>query len=50
MVVQQYFLSLKSSKKLYIVNDQLNESYEIGNGIIYNREVLIYNLCDYSDA
>ena len=38
------------TRKCNIVNDQLNESYEIGNGIIYNREVLIYNLCDCSDA
>ena len=32
--------------KRYIVNDQLDTNYDIGNEIIYNTEALKYNLCD----
>ena len=32
--------------KWYIVNDQLDTNYDIGNEIIYNAEALKYNLCD----
>ena len=33
-----------------IVNDQSNANYDVGNEIIYNTEVLKYNLCDYNEA
>ena len=29
-----------------IVNDQSNANYDVGNGVIYNTEVLKSNLCD----
>ena len=38
------------TRKWNIVNDQSNANYHVGNEIIYNREVLKPNLCDYSDA
>ena len=38
------------TKKWNIVNDQSNANYDVGNEIIYNREVLKSNLCDHSDA
>ena len=37
-------------RKWEIVNDQSNENYDVGNEIIYNTEVLRYNLCDCNDA
>ena len=33
-----------------IVNDQSNANYDVENEIIYNTEVLKFNLCDYNDA
>ena len=38
------------TRKWNIVNDQSNTSYDIGNEIIYNTEVLKSNFCDYNDA
>ena len=38
------------SRKWNIINDQSNASYDVGNEIIYNTEVLKYRLCDYNDA
>ena len=38
------------TRKWNIVNDQSNANYDVGNEIIYNTEVLKYNLCDYNDA
>ena len=38
------------TRKCNIINDQSNVSYDIRNGVIYNTEVLIPNLCDYSDV
>ena len=38
------------TKKLNIVNDQSNPSYDLGNEVIYNTEVLKSNLCDHNDA
>ena len=39
-----------TTRKWNMVNDQSNANYDIGNEIIYNREVLKSNLCDYNDA
>ena len=36
--------------KLNIVNDNSKANYGAGNEIIYNKEVLKSNLCDYNDA
>ena len=36
--------------KWNIVNDQSNAKYEVGNEVIFNTEVLKYNLCDYNNA
>ena len=36
--------------KRNIVNDQSYANYDVGNEIIYNTEVLKFNLCDYNDA
>ena len=33
------------TRKLNIVNDQLNANYDVANEIIYNAEVLISSLC-----
>ena len=33
-----------------IVNDQSNANYDTGNEIIYNTEVLKFNICDSNDA
>ena len=33
-----------------IVNDQSNANNNLGNEIIYNKEVLKSNFCDYNDA
>ena len=33
------------TRKLNIVNDQLNANYDVANEIIYNTEVLISSLC-----
>ena len=33
-----------------LFNDQSNVNYDVGNGIIYNTEVLKFNLCDYNDV
>ena len=38
------------TRKWNIVNDQSNANYDVGNEIIYNAEVLKFNLCDYNDA
>ena len=38
------------TRKWYIVNDQSNANYDVGNEIIYNTGVLKSNLCDYNDA
>ena len=38
------------TRKWNIVNDQSNANYDEGNEIIYNKEVLKSNLCDYNDA
>ena len=37
-------------RKWNIVDDQSNASYDLGNEIIYNTEVLKSNLYDYNDA
>ena len=39
-----------ATRKWRIVNDQLNANYGVGNEIIYNTEVLKFNLCGYNDA
>ena len=38
------------TRKWNIVNDQSNADYDVGNGSIYNTEVIKSNLCDYNDA
>ena len=38
------------TKKWNTVNDQSNADYDVGNKIIYNTEVLKFDLGDYSDA
>ena len=38
------------TKKWNIANDQPNANYDVPNKIIYNAEVLKYNLCDYNDS
>ena len=38
------------TRKWNIFNDQSNINYDVGNKIIYNREVLKSNFCDYNDA
>ena len=38
------------TRKWNIVNDQSNVNYDVGSEIIYNTEVLKFNLCDYNDA
>ena len=38
------------TKKWNTVNDQSNANYDVGNKIIYNTEVLKFDLGDYSDA
>ena len=46
--------SSKSSRKLYVVNDQNNTDYGEGNGdsatVKFETKVIKSNLCDYSDA
>ena len=37
------------TRKWNIVNDQSNANYNVGNEIIYNKEVLKSNLCDSND-
>ena len=37
------------ARKLNIVNDNSRDNYNTGNQIIYNKEVLKSNLCDYND-
>ena len=39
-----------TTRKWNMVDDQSNANYDIGNKIIYNTEVLKFNLCDYNDA
>ena len=38
------------TRKSNIFNDQSNANYDVGNEIMYNTEVLQFNLCDYKDA
>ena len=38
------------SRKWNSVNGNSKSNYGVGNEIIYNREVLKSNLCDYQDA
>ena len=38
------------TRKWNIVNDQSNSSYDVGNKIIYNTEILKCDLCNYNDA
>ena len=38
------------TRKWNIVIDQSNVNYDVGNEIIYNTEVLKFNLCDYNNA
>ena len=38
------------TRKWKIVNYQSNANYDVGNEIIYNSEVLKFDLCDYRDA
>ena len=38
------------TRKWNIVNDQLNANDDVENEIIYNTEVLNYNLGNYNDA
>ena len=38
------------TRKWNIFNDQSNANYDVGNEIMYNTEVLQFNLCDYKDA
>ena len=40
----------QATRKWNMVNDQSSASYDAGNEIIYNTEVLQSNLCDYNDA
>ena len=42
--------SIFVTKQWNIVNNQSNANYDVGNEIIYNKEVLKFNLCDYNDA
>ena len=37
-------------RKWNIVSNQSNAKHDIGNEIIYNREVLKSNVCEYSDT
>ena len=37
-------------RKWSFVNDQSHPKFDVRNEIIYNTEVLKYNLCDYNDA
>ena len=36
------------TRKWNILNDLSKANYNVGNQIIYNREVLKFNLCDYN--
>ena len=38
------------TRKWNIVNDNTNANYDEVNGIIYNTEVLKFNICDYNNA
>ena len=38
------------TRKWNIVKDQWNTSYDVGNEIIYNTEMLKYSICDYNDG
>ena len=38
------------TRKWNIVNDQSKVNYDLRNKIIYNAEVLKFNLCDYANA
>ena len=38
------------TRKWKNVNDQSSANYDIGNEIIYNKEVSNSNLCDYNDT
>ena len=38
------------TRKWNIVNDQSNVDYNVGSAIIYNKNVLKSNLCDYNDV
>ena len=38
------------TRKWNIANDQSNSSYDAGNKVIYNTEVLKFNFRDYSNA
>ena len=42
--------SIFVTRKRNVVNDQSNVIYNSGNEIIYDVEVLKYNLCDYNHA
>ena len=37
-------------KPMIIINNQSNANYDVGNVIIYNKEILKSNLCNYNDA
>ena len=39
-----------SRRKWNVINDQSNANSDVGNEIIYNKEVLKSNRCDYNDA
>ena len=38
------------ARKWNIVNDNSKPSYDVGNKIIYNTEILKSNICNYNDA
>ena len=38
------------TRKWNIINDQPSTSYDPGNEIVYNKEVLKSNVCDFIDA
>ena len=38
------------ARKCNIVNDQSNQNYDVGKEIIYNKDILKSNLCDYNGA
>ena len=38
------------TRKRNIANYQSNANYDVGNKIMYHKEVLKFNLCDYNDG
>ena len=38
------------TRKSNIIGFQSNANYDVGNEIIYNIEILRFNLCDYNNA